>query len=168
MGLEKKMDFWQKPNPVYNNLKQLTRERDQLIQEQTQIKCQLHAEKSGAWPNPGSIQRMKQRLALINKQKENVVAEIKKIIYNFICHPRKEIILLNESFTPILGRNSKNLRSIFLITSHVTIFYTKITLNDWESRFARSIIFKPPVIPVFVYENGSPTSRINTFIHGGV
>lgn len=50
MGLEKKFDFWQPPAPVYNGLRQLTRERDQLMHEQTQIKNQLHAEQSGAWP----------------------------------------------------------------------------------------------------------------------
>jgi len=80
MGLEKKLDSWTKPNPLYNNLKQLTRERDQLIQERTQIKCQLHAEKSGAWSNKNSITRMKQRMVLINKQKTAVENEIKKII----------------------------------------------------------------------------------------
>src|SRR5436190_5472353 len=80
MGLEKRLDFWQKPNPIFNNLKQLTRERDQLIQERTQIKCQLHAEKSGAWPNKGSIQRMKQRIDMINKQKASIEYEIKTIV----------------------------------------------------------------------------------------
>lgn len=80
MGLEKKLDKWKKPNPLYNNLRQLTRERDQLIQERTQIKCQLHAEKSGAWPNDGSIKRMKQRITFIEKQKSTVEGEINKII----------------------------------------------------------------------------------------
>lgn len=79
MGLEKKLDLWQKPNALFNNLKQLTRERDQLIHERSQIKCQLHAETSGAWPNQGSILRMKQRIVLINKQKAIIEAEIKKI-----------------------------------------------------------------------------------------
>ena len=80
MGLEKKLDRWNKPKPLYNHLKQLTRERDQLIHERTQIKCQLHAEKSGAWPNKDSIQRMKQRIILINKQKVNIEIEIMEVI----------------------------------------------------------------------------------------
>src|ERR1041385_5971930 len=42
-GLEKKLEPWQPPAPVYNELRQLTRERDQLKQEQSQIKNQLHA-----------------------------------------------------------------------------------------------------------------------------
>src|SRR5436189_948225 len=51
MGLERKLDLWQPPLKIYNELRQLTRERDQLTGEQTQVKNQLHAEKSGAWPN---------------------------------------------------------------------------------------------------------------------
>lgn len=37
MGLEKKLDLWQKPNPVFNTLKQLTREREQIQIIYTQI-----------------------------------------------------------------------------------------------------------------------------------
>jgi transposase len=80
MGLEKRLDRWKKPSPLYNNLRQLTRERDQLIQERSQIKCQLHAEKSGAWPNKGSIKRMKDRIEFINKQITEVLTAIKKLI----------------------------------------------------------------------------------------
>jgi transposase len=80
MGLEKKLDAWQPPAAIYNVLRQLTRERDQLMQEQTQIKNQLHAEQSGAWPHAGSIKRMKSRLRLIVKQVEEIEAEINQQI----------------------------------------------------------------------------------------
>ena len=80
LGLEKKLDPWQPPGAIYNILRQLTRERDQLKIEQTQIKNQLHAEKSGAWPNEGSIKRMKTRLRLIAKQVEEAEAEINQHI----------------------------------------------------------------------------------------
>jgi transposase len=77
-GLEKKLEAWQPPHEVYNQLKQLTREREQLNQEMAQIKNQLHAEQSGAWPNKGSIRRMKQRLTLIEKQLSGIREEIVK------------------------------------------------------------------------------------------
>jgi transposase len=80
MGLEKKLDQWKKPSPLYNHLRQLTRERGQLIDETTQIKNQLHAEISGAWPNQASIKRMKQRIKIINAQKVEVESEIKNVI----------------------------------------------------------------------------------------
>jgi transposase len=80
LGLEKKLNPWQPPAEIFNVLRQLTRERDQLMMEQTQIKNQLHAEESGAWPNQGSIKRMKIRLRLIAKQVAETVAEINKHI----------------------------------------------------------------------------------------
>ena len=79
-GLEKKLDAWQPPQPVYNDLRQLTRERDQLIGEQTQVKNQLHAEKSGAWPNAGSIKRMQQRIRFLSKQIEEIEKEISGVL----------------------------------------------------------------------------------------
>ena len=75
-GLEKKVDPWQPPQKVYNDLKQITRERDQLMCEQTQIKNQLHAETSGAWVNQQSVKRMQQRLKLIRKQTKEIEREI--------------------------------------------------------------------------------------------
>ena len=80
MGLEKKLNPWAKPSPLFNNLKQLTRERDQIIQERTQIKCQLHAETSGAWPNKGSIRRMNLRIKILDKQEIEIEAEIKALV----------------------------------------------------------------------------------------
>lgn len=79
-GLEKKLDLWQPPHEDYNYLRQLTQERDQLLQESTQIKNQLHAEEAGAWPNKGSVKRMKQRMKLIDQQKTDIEQEIKEMI----------------------------------------------------------------------------------------
>lgn len=76
MGLEKLLDAWHPPVPVYAELKQLTRERTQLISERTQCKNQLHAEESGAWPNPSSIKRVKLRIKLLDKQLGEIEKEI--------------------------------------------------------------------------------------------
>lgn len=80
MGIEKKLDRWIRPVPLYNQIRQLTRERDQIIQERSQIKCQLHAETSGAWPNTSSIKRMKQRLRMLDTQVKEVEKEILHLI----------------------------------------------------------------------------------------
>jgi transposase len=45
-GLERNLQDWKRPKPVFKYLRQLTRERDQLVQERTMIKNQLHAEKT--------------------------------------------------------------------------------------------------------------------------
>jgi transposase len=58
------------------NLKQLTRERDQIVAERTLVKNQLHAEKAEAYPNKSSLTRMDRRIALLNKQEKEIMAEI--------------------------------------------------------------------------------------------
>ena len=75
-GLERKLDNWQRPKPLFKSLRQLTREREQLIQIRTMVKNQLHAEQTEAWPNAGSISRFKAQLALLNKQEKQIKAEI--------------------------------------------------------------------------------------------
>lgn len=79
-GLERKLDKWKKPKQIYRTLKQLTRERDQLIAERTVIKNQLHAEKAEAVPNKGSLSRLNERMKLINKQEKTIKEEIKAAI----------------------------------------------------------------------------------------
>lgn len=80
MGLEKKLDCWQKPDPVLNVLKQLTREREQIQKSLTQTKNQLHAEQSGAWPNARSIKRMNQLLKTYQKQIKEIENDIDNIL----------------------------------------------------------------------------------------
>jgi transposase len=79
-GLERKLDDWNRPGPVYKKLRQLTRERDQLVQERTVIKNQLHAEQSEAQPLKGSIKRMTDRIALLDKQEQQIKAEILELV----------------------------------------------------------------------------------------
>ena len=33
-GLERKLDDWKRPKPIFKKLRQLTRERDQIVQDQ--------------------------------------------------------------------------------------------------------------------------------------
>jgi len=75
-GLERKLQQWEKPKPVFKKLQQLTRERDQLIQTRTLIKNQLHAEQAQAEPNKGSVKRLKQQIALLDKQEKEIQKEI--------------------------------------------------------------------------------------------
>lgn len=79
-GLEKKLDQWQQPKKIYRDLKQLTRERDQIVAERTVAKCQLHAEQAEAFPNERSIARLNQRIQLYNVQEKEVKFDIDEII----------------------------------------------------------------------------------------
>jgi transposase len=79
-GLERKLEIWQKPKKIFKDLKQLTRERDQLIAERTVLKNQLHAEKAEAFPNESSIKRVTKRIQLIDKQELEIKAEIAALV----------------------------------------------------------------------------------------
>ena len=79
-GLERKLEVWKKPLKVFRDLKQLTRERDQLVAERTQLKNQLHAERAEAFPNESSIGRANERIQLLNKQEKEIKVEIAQIV----------------------------------------------------------------------------------------
>jgi len=78
-GLERKLENWKKPDDIYKNLQQLTRERDQIVDQRTMAKNRLHAEKSEAFPNEGSIKRMKKLIAFLNQQEKEIKKEISEI-----------------------------------------------------------------------------------------
>ncbi len=79
-GLERNLEIWRRPDPTYKRLKQLTRERNQLVQERTAVKNQLHAEQTEAEPNTNSLNRIKERIAVLQKQEKEVLTEIKLIV----------------------------------------------------------------------------------------
>ena len=81
-GLERKLDFWKRPKKVYKELQQLTRERDQIVDERSIIKNQLHAENAEAEPNKGSLKRMKARIKFLNSQEKEIKIDIEKVINN--------------------------------------------------------------------------------------
>lgn len=79
-GLERKLDKWKRPKRVFKSLKQLTRERDQLIDQRTMAKNQLHAEQAEAFPNPGSISRANARIRFLGKQITEIMKEIAALV----------------------------------------------------------------------------------------
>lgn len=79
-ALERKLDRWKRPAEIFKSLKQLTRERDQLVGERTLVKNQLHAEQAEAYPGKQSIARMKARIKLLDKQITQVEEEIKALV----------------------------------------------------------------------------------------
>jgi transposase len=98
-GLERKLDGWQAPDPVYRRLKQLTRERDQVIQTRTVAKNQLHAEQAGAYQNTGSVSRTKKLILFLNNQEKEIKKEINVMLQENTAI--KEEVLLQCSITGI-------------------------------------------------------------------
>jgi len=79
-GLERKLDSWKRPKAIFKNLRQLTRERGQIVEERTMVKNQLHAEQAEAEPNESSIARIKKRILFLNKQEKEVKEDIAVLV----------------------------------------------------------------------------------------
>lgn len=75
-GLERKLDGWQRPNPILKKLRQLTRERDQIVQQRTMAKNQLHAETAEAEPNDTTVKRINKHILFLDKQEKEIKDEI--------------------------------------------------------------------------------------------
>jgi len=79
-GLERKLEQWSRPKGLFKILRQLSRERGQLVDERTVLKNQLHAERTEAEPYKKSIERAEKRIALLNKQEKEIKGEIEELI----------------------------------------------------------------------------------------
>jgi transposase len=79
-GLERQLDTWSRPAAVYLQMRQLTREKGQLLDERTVLKNQLHAELAGALPNKKSVERTQKRIALLSKQEKEIIEELKMLL----------------------------------------------------------------------------------------
>jgi transposase len=79
-GLERKLDQWHRPKGLFKRLRQLTRERSQLLEERTMLKNQLHAETKEAEPHSKSIERMQGRIGLLDAQESEIVQELGALI----------------------------------------------------------------------------------------
>lgn len=79
-GLERKLDNWKPPSPTFKKLRQLTRERDQLVQTRTAAKNQLHAEQTEAEPNKSGVARVKKQIAFFDKQEQEIKTEIAALV----------------------------------------------------------------------------------------
>jgi transposase len=81
LAVERKLDLWQVCSPILRQLKQLIRERAELIKEKTQIKNQLHSKQAAHQYCKSSIARNKKRVRFIERQIEDVMDEIDELLY---------------------------------------------------------------------------------------
>jgi len=81
LGLERKLDLWKPPSPVFRKLRRLTRERTGMKKEKTALQNKLHAVKHQYDPDKGdTIKRLKDRIKFLDKQIKEVEKQIKQIL----------------------------------------------------------------------------------------
>jgi len=76
MGIERDLLQWKPGSPKMRILKQLTRDRANLLEEKTAVSNKIHALEYSFSPHKAVVKRMKQRLKLIEKQIKAVEKEI--------------------------------------------------------------------------------------------
>lgn len=145
-GLERKLDTWTKPKKSYKELQQLTRERDQIVQERSIIKNQIHAEKSEAMPNKKSLNRMQSRIQFLNTQETEIKSDIAQIINN---NPElKETI---DRITTIPGVGSLTATIVLAETNGFELIRSKSQLTSYagldvkEKQSGTSVKGKPRI-----------------------
>lgn len=80
MGLEKKLDIWEQPDPIYFQIKRLHREKERIQNNITQLKNQLEAEQHSYYLNKDTVSRIKETLKLLNNQRRDVIKQIQAVI----------------------------------------------------------------------------------------
>jgi transposase len=82
MGLERNLRKWEPLSSVFLSLRTLTREREELLKEKTEVQNRLHAAGHKADTFQSTIDRYKSRLNLITEQVQEIEKEMKVLIHN--------------------------------------------------------------------------------------
>ncbi len=145
-GLERSLDSWKRPKEVFRNLKQLTRERGQIVEHRTMAKNQLHAEETEAYPNKKSVARLKAQIKLFNKQ----VAEI-KIEITFLIKQEKGVSKSIEVICSIPGVGLLTAVTVLAETNGFELIRNKRQLTSYagldikEKQSGTSVKGKPQI-----------------------
>ena len=111
LGIERDLRQWQASSANMRFLKQLTRDRVQLLKEKTAVTNRLHALQSSYQPSKMVIKRMKQRIKLLDKQLKEVETQIEQTIEQ------------DEKLAPIVERICK-IKGLGLITVAIILAET--------------------------------------------
>ncbi|WP_125723796.1 IS110 family RNA-guided transposase [Flavobacterium ustbae] len=145
-GLERKLDLWTKPQLLYKELQQLTRERDQIVQERSIIKNQMHAENTEADPNQRSMERMQARIRFLNSQEKEIKEDIASIVKE---NPNLKQIL--ERLTTIPGVGELTAVIVLAETNGFELIRNKSQLSSYagldvkEKQSGTSVKGKPRI-----------------------
>ena len=111
-GLERRLENWKRPKEVFKKLRQILRERDQVVVERTLVKNQLHAEQVEAEPNPRTLLRLKKRIALLDRQEDEIKKEVDGLVKE-----DKEACELVKRITTIPGIGSLTAATVLAETN---------------------------------------------------
>lgn len=79
MALERNLEAWQAKSSMQRQLRSLTRERQELLDQKTRLSNRMHAYEHSYHPNKPSMRRLRTQLKLIIKQIAQITIEIKAV-----------------------------------------------------------------------------------------
>lgn len=85
MGLERELRLWEPLSQLFLNMRNLTREREELLKERTITKNRLHASKKHAIGQLNSVRRYKARLNMLNAQIDEIESELMELLKKDEC-----------------------------------------------------------------------------------
>lgn len=80
LGLERKLDAWTPPDPLWQQVRALTREREQLVEQRTRLKNRRHALKRSTYQPRTTQSRLDEQISLINTQIRQLERELGQLI----------------------------------------------------------------------------------------
>jgi transposase len=80
LGLERNLKNWIAPEQYFYQLRTLTRERESILTERTQLLNQKHSLESGFEQNAKTLQRINKRIEIITEFAKEVELDIKNVI----------------------------------------------------------------------------------------
>lgn len=125
-GLERKLETWHPADPVLKQMRQLVRERDQLVQTRTVAKNQLHAEQAEATPLKNSVNRFKKQIQFLNKQILEIESEV-----NVLVRSNKNIKANVELLTSIPGVGLLTASTVLAETNGFDLIRNKKQLTSY-------------------------------------
>lgn len=74
-----KLNNWAPPSPHMRQLRTLTRERQQIVNERTEVKCQRVAYRASAHPPAKTLERIEGRIRFLDRQAAEIEKELKEL-----------------------------------------------------------------------------------------
>lgn len=146
MGVDRKLNLWQPHSSQMRTLKQFSRERNALKDEQTQIRNQLHALNHSYQPDEKNLKRVEKRLDLIKEQIKEIEQDMKNIL-----EQDPELKQRIENVCTIKGVGFVTAISIIAEANGFALFRSKAQLvcyagyNVIEKESGTSVKFKPRI-----------------------
>ena len=80
LGLERMLQLWEPAEPLWRQVRELTREREALVSQRSRLKNKTHALLSSYETSAGRLARLKEHIALITQHIKSIDAELRILL----------------------------------------------------------------------------------------